>query len=168
MRSERPPSLPGTVVCETIVAAPADRVFDALTDPAQILLWWVNEPFTKLLSVDMEPGPGGEWRFVWRTTEGVDYGSIGEQLRRNGLDRFEASGKILECVRPRLLVWSWAASWHADPSHATTVRWDLEPTRGGTRVRVTHSGLDREPVAERDYSGGWRQVIALLARFVDT
>ena len=157
----------GVCVCETVIAAPADRVFDALTDPKQLLAWWVNEPFTKLLAVEMESGPGGEFRFEWRTAHGVDYGAVGEQLRRNGLERFEASGKIVERVRPRLLVWSWCASWHADPSRSTTVRWDLEPVSGGTRVRVTHSGLDQEPIAERDYGGGWHQVLGLLAGFIE-
>jgi uncharacterized protein YndB with AHSA1/START domain len=167
MSAEEPAAQAGTVVCETVIAAPVERVFDALTDPQQILAWWVNEPFTKAVAIDMDPRPGGRWRFQWRTSEGVDYGAIGAQLRRNGKERFEAWGEIIECARPRLLVWSWSASWHADPSRVTIVRWDLEATGGGTRVRVTHSGLQREGVAETDDGGGWRQVLALVRSFVE-
>ena len=167
MERDQPPTSSGTVVCETFIAAPPDRVFDALTDPKQILAWWVNQPLTKIVAVEMDPKPGGRWRFQWQSAEGVDYGAIGEQLRRNQRDQFEASGQIVEWIRPRLLIWSWTASWHQDPSRITLVRWDLEPTRGGTRVRVTHTGLQREADAQRDYEGGWRQVMALLAVFVE-
>lgn len=157
-----------TVVCETIIAASANRVFDALTDPKQLLAWWVNEPFTKLVEIEMDPSPGGQWRFRWQSGARIDYGEIGEQLSHNERDRFEAWGRIVESVRPRVLVWSWSASWHADPSRVTTVRWDLEPVPGGTRVRVTHSGLEGESVAERDYRDGWRQALGLLAAFLQS
>src|SRR5262249_61652604 len=33
-----------SVVCETDIAAPPERVFAALTDPQQLLLWWGKEP----------------------------------------------------------------------------------------------------------------------------
>ena len=43
----------------------------------------------------------------------------------------------------------------------------LTPRQGGTRVRVTHSGLASLPVARKDYSGGWTGVVEQLKKFVE-
>jgi hypothetical protein len=48
------------------------------------------------------------------------------------------------------------------PHQTTAVRWELTPTRNGTRVRVTHGGLAQEPVSRKDYTGGWQGVLRLL------
>jgi len=47
------------------------------------------------------------------------------------------------------------------------VRWELTPTEGGTRVKVTHSGLAQESAARKDYSGGWPGVVQQLKKFVE-
>ena len=49
----------------------------------------------------------------------------------------------------------------------SVVRWDLEPTGTGTRVRVTRSGLAQEAVVRKDYSGGWAGVLGLLLSYME-
>ena len=95
-----------------------------------------------------------------------NHGDVGEQLKRNAAQEFEAHGEVLEYVPPRLLVWSWIANWHAHPAHPTVVRWELTPTGNGTRVRVTHIGLTQEPVSRKDYKSGWQGVLRLLHEFL--
>ncbi len=80
---------------------------------------------------------------------------------------FEAHGEILECVAPRLLVYTWIANWHDRPEQTTVVRWQLTSAAGGTRVKVTHSGLTGLDVARTDYSGGWSGVMEMLKRFAE-
>jgi Activator of Hsp90 ATPase homolog 1-like protein len=49
----------------------------------------------------------------------------------------------------------------------TIVRWELAPTKTGTHVKVTHSGLAQESAARKDYSNGWPGVVEMLRKFVE-
>lgn len=149
------------VNCEIEIKASPERVFEALTDPKQLFAWWGKEPSVKLMSFEMDARPGGRWGFRCKPVPGADHGAVGEQMKNRGED-FVAHGEILECVPPRLLVWSWLANWHQHPTAPTVVRWDLTPTATGTRVRVTHSALKQEPIARKDYGSGWVGVLRLL------
>ena len=110
------------VVVEVEIAAPPERVFQALTDAKQLFAWWGKEPSVELSVFEMDARPGGRWRFQCKPASGAGHGAVGEQLRRNDAREFEAHGEVLEYVPPRLLVWSWVANWHEHPAHATTVR----------------------------------------------
>ena len=153
------------VSCEIEIAAPPERVFQALTDPNQLFVWWGKEPTVELSVFEMNARPGGKWRFQCKPAPGAQHGAVGEQLKRNRAQEFEAHGEVLEYVPPKLLVWSWIANWHEQPTHPTVVRWELEPTKNGTRVRVTHSALAEEPIARKDYTSGWQGVLRLLQGF---
>ena len=150
------------VSSEIEINAPPERVFEALTDPRQLFAWWGKEPTVELSFFEMDGRPGGKWRFSCKPAPGASHGEVGDQLRKLGLQAFEAHGEVLEYVRPKLLVWSWLANWHEHPEHPTVVRWDLSPTKTGTLVRVTHSGLAQEPISRKDYGSGWQGVLRLL------
>jgi uncharacterized protein YndB with AHSA1/START domain len=105
----------------------------------------------------MDARAGGRWSF-----ECID--RVGRPV--NGVTDFKAHGEIVEMDPPRLLVYTWIANWHDHPEHPTLVRWELEKTAGGTRVRVTHSGLANEAGARKDYTQGWPGVLKLLADFL--
>jgi len=154
-----------SVTVELEMAAPPERVFQALTDQKQLFDWWGKEPTVELISFDMDARPGGHWRFTCKPVPGADHGAVGEQLKRNQEQIFEAHGEIIEYAPPRLLAWTWSANWHEHPNHATMVRWELSPTKTGTLVRVTHSGLAEEPIARKDYGSGWVGVLRLLHDF---
>ncbi|MBZ5647204.1 MAG: SRPBCC domain-containing protein [Acidobacteriia bacterium] len=150
---------------EIEIAAPPERVFQALTDPKQLFAWWGKEPSVELSVFEMEARTGGRWRFRCKPVAGAEHGAVGEQLRRNREQEFEAHGEVLEYDPPRLLVWSWIANWHEHSEQRTVVRWELSATASGTRVRVTHSGLAQEPIARKDYGSGWAGVLQLLKNF---
>ena len=145
-----------TIVSEIQVAAPAERVFRALTDAGELQRWF-GSPECPLKSWQMDARVGG--RYSYATEKG--------SIVVNGVDRFECHGEILECDPPRLLVYTWIGNWHDDPTSPTTVRWELTPKGNGTYVRVTHSGLSDLPVARKDYSGGWPGVVEQLKKFVE-
>ena len=145
------------VVAEIEIAAPRERVFRALVDPEQLPEWWGAEPSVELKCYDFEARVGGRWRYE---------GSARIAQPVNGVTEFKAHGEVVEMDPPRLLVYTWFANWHEHPAQPTTVRWELEPTKAGTRVRVTHSGLANEPTARKDYRGGWVGVLNLLKTYV--
>ena len=153
---EQAPPDQDSIVSEIEIAAPPDRVFRALTDPKQQMVWWGAEPSCELRSFEMDARPGGRWGFQAsdRTGHAV-----------NGVTEFEAHGEVLEVTPPIRLKYTWIANWHHDKSRVTEVLWELFPTPAGTRVKVTHSGLAQEAVARKDYAGGWPGVLQLLRNF---
>jgi uncharacterized protein YndB with AHSA1/START domain len=144
------------IVCEIQIAAPPDRVFQALTDPGELMIWF-NDPSCPVKFWEMDARLGGRYRYA--TEKGT--------VTVNGVSEFECHGEILELDPPRLLVYSWIANWHDDKVRRTVVRWELSPDAAGTLVTVTHSGLVLEQSARKDYSGGWPGVLALLKNFAE-
>ena len=144
------------IVSEIDISAPPERVFKALTDPAELQRWFTN-PECPAKSWEMDARPGGRYRYE------TEAGSVVV----NNVRQFKCHGEILEIDPPRLLVYTWIANWHDDPASRTVVRWELALKAGGTHVKVTHSGLNKLPVARKDYSGGWSGVVEMLKKFVE-
>jgi len=155
MRKANATAADDIVVAEIVIAAPPERVLQALTQQEQLMQWF-TDPSCPLKSFTMDAREGGRWRFT--THPG--------SKPVNGVLEFRAAGKILE-LKPRTLVYTWHANWHDDPSLATLVTWELIPEGKGTRVRVTHSGLATEELARQDYIGGWPGVLTMLKKFAE-
>jgi uncharacterized protein YndB with AHSA1/START domain len=154
------------VTREIEIAAPPERVFRALTDAKQLFTWWGSEPTVDLTVFNMDARKGGKYEYRCKPKQGADFGEVGENLKNSGSGEFICHGEVLEYDPPRLLVWSWMANWHEHPDTPTVVRWELTPTRNGTLVRVTHSGLGQEPVSRKDYGQGWVGVLGLLKNYL--
>jgi len=144
------------VISEIEIAAPPDRVFQALTDAAQLKRWFTS-PECPVKFWEMDPRLGGRYRYATEKGSTVV----------NNVSEFACHGEILEYDPPRVLVYTWFGNWHDDPTRSTIVRWELTAKSGGTHVRVTHSGLSAMPVARKDYSGGWPGVVEMLKKFVE-
>jgi uncharacterized protein YndB with AHSA1/START domain len=144
------------IVSEMHIAAPAERVFQALVDPEQLIRWW-NSDECQTEFFEMDARPGGKWRF----------GTRNSKLNVNGVSQFFCQGEVLEFDPPRLLAYTWIANWHDDKARRTVVRWELTATKDGRHVKVTHSGLAQEAVARKDYSGGWPGVVESLKKFIE-
>ena len=148
------------IVSEIEVAAPPERVFEALSDPRQLLKWWGEEGECKAQLWEMDARLGGKWRFRASDATG--------KVAVNNVRDFEAHGEITEYDPPRTLAYTWIANWHDQPGSKTHVRWELSPTAAGTRVKVTHSGLKQQAVARKDYAGGWPGVLQLLNKYFES
>jgi uncharacterized protein YndB with AHSA1/START domain len=145
-----------TVVTETFVDAPPERVFKALTDSAELERWFTN------------PGcPAKFWQMDARLGGRYGYATEKGSVVVNGRNEFECHGEILEFVPERLLVYTWVASWHLDKTRQTVVSWQLTRQGSGTHVKVTHSGLAHEDAARKDYSGGWVGVLEMMRKFCE-
>jgi uncharacterized protein YndB with AHSA1/START domain len=146
-----------SVTTEIEIAAPPDRVFQALVNRDQALQWGMNDTFEIILwEIDLRVG--GAWHFISKERSGKN---------PPGLDRYEHHGEYLEIDPPRLLVQTWHANWHSNPGHTTIVRWELMATKKGTLLKVTHSGLAPLADAAQGYSQGWPGLIEQIKNFVE-
>ena len=60
------------IVLSRVIAAPRERVFQAWTDPKQIVQWFGPDGF-KVESLECDIRPGGRWRFVYTAPDGTRY-----------------------------------------------------------------------------------------------
>lgn len=147
------------VVCEVQVAAPAERIFQALTCIDQLVRWWNGEDGPCRVKLwEMDARLGGKWRCQASDPTG--------KMVVNGVSEFEDHGVIVEFDPPRVLAYTWFANFHSIPSHQTLVRWKLIPQSQGTLVRMTHSALKALP-GGTDYVQGWPGVLDALKRFFE-
>ncbi|EQA46344.1 hypothetical protein LEP1GSC050_0167 [Leptospira broomii serovar Hurstbridge str. 5399] len=69
--------------CELILTrifdAPRELVFKVWTDPKHVVKWWGPNQFTNPVC-EMDLRPGGKYRFVMRSPDGVDYPVTGSYL----------------------------------------------------------------------------------------
>lgn len=152
-----------TVTAEIFIAAPPERVFQAITDPSQMPQWWGQQGIYRITEWKGDVRPGGKWSSVGAAADGSS---------------FRVDGEYLEIDPPRLLVHTWIASW-AGPLQ-TVVRWELEPRsihglqhRGphkvgtGTVVRIRHEGFAGAPEAAHGHAEGWKRVLGWLHAFAE-
>ncbi len=137
------------IINEIQIAAPPERVFQALVDPKQVLKWWGKAGIYWCIEYDSDLRVGGKWRSAGISGDG---------------GKFEVVGEYLKIDPPRLLVHSWVASWTGDVK--TTVSWELEPTSRGTLVRIRHSGLAAHPELAKSYQG-WPQILGWLQALLE-
>jgi len=135
--------------CSIEIAAPPERVFAALTDPAELEAWWGSpQTYSGKWTLDMRVG--GAWQSQVRGADGHDA---------------RVHGEILALDPPRLLSYTWQASW--DGFARTTVRYELARIASGTRLTVTHNGFSGRPASQRRHYDGWNKVLPWLAGHVE-
>jgi uncharacterized protein YndB with AHSA1/START domain len=152
-----------TVLAEIFIAAPPERVFQAITDPAQMPQWWGQQGLYRITEWKNDLRPGGKWSSVGISADGKS---------------FRVDGEYLEVDPPRRLVHTWIASY--SDHLKTVVYWDLEaqPLHGlhpsgpkkagtGTLVRLRHEGFGGALQAAISHGDGWKRVFGWLQKFVE-
>lgn len=144
-----PTSTGDTIVQEIRIKAPAERIFQALTDPEERVRWWGAEGRFRATHMESELRPGGKWA-----------------MRGTGMGGrpFTVSGVYREIDRPRLLIFTWLPDWQENAAESL-VRIDLVETNGVTTVRLTHTGLTSEDA--RASHRGWPDILAWLHSHVE-
>jgi len=137
----------------TVLRAPKERVWRALTDHTQFAAWFgieLTEPFT-----------------VGRTVKG--------QLTMRGA-QFTIGFAIARIEPEECFAYRWhpyaidpRADYSAEPM--TVVEFRLKSVPDGTELTVVESGFDRIPAHRRDEAyrmndGGWKSQIEKLRRYV--
>lgn len=118
------------------VEAPRDRVWQLLTDPAELPRWWPD-------AAELEPGVGG--RIVLNFGPG------------------NVSGEITQWEPPTALGFTWEAS--NMPGVRLHVSFTVDDLGDGrSRVSVVHSGFEAAPAEARDaVVDGWDRFLPRLA-----
>ncbi|WP_440312183.1 SRPBCC family protein [Leucobacter chromiireducens] len=110
------------VSAERVVAAPPERVFELIADPAQQPRWDGNENLAEAAAGQRVHGVGDVFIMT----------NVGDRVRQN---------RIVEFAEGRRIAWLPSPVGEAEPGHLW--RWELEPVAEGTLVRHTFdwSGL---------------------------
>jgi uncharacterized protein YndB with AHSA1/START domain len=130
----------------TVIAAPPERVWQALTTAEFTRQYWHG---TRIRS---DFAPGATIEFL------------------NADESVGVAGEILTAAPPSELSYTWqflrnpAAA--ADPASRVTFR--LEPVRAGTRLTVIHDRLEEGSTTATLVTFGWPHVIAGLKTLVET
>jgi uncharacterized protein YndB with AHSA1/START domain len=102
----------------------------------------------------------------WTSWQGVDAeidATPGGVLRIRMPGAQVASGRFVEVVPPRRIVFTWG--WEGDhsplPPGSTTVVIELVPDAAGTLLRLTHSALAPPPIAAH-HREGWERYLERL------
>lgn len=126
-----------------IDAAP-ETVFEFFTDASKLTRWLAVE-------ATLDPRPGGVCHQL----------HVGDQPA--GSTRYPMRGEFVDVDPPKRVSFTWGFANEGShvPPGSTLVEVTLTPRRGGTHVRLVHSGL---PDSERDaHAGGWTRMLGRLA-----
>ena len=137
------------VTCEIFIAAPRERIFDALTDPRQAGQWWGHKGRYHMENFSMDVRTGGKW-----STTGVSAANGNIDVHR----------EFLEIDPPRRLSYTWISSWL---QKATKVLWELENVNGGTFLKLTHSGFAGDADATERHTHGWSLALVWLQAYAE-
>jgi uncharacterized protein YndB with AHSA1/START domain len=140
----------GVVVREVTINASAERIFRALTDPAQLPKWWGEPGQYQCEQMEVDLRVGGHYKTSGTGSDGQPFSVFGEYIR---------------VEPPHLVEYTWNYSW-GEGQPPTTVRFELREVGGGTIVRVTHSGFTAEE-DRADHEAGWDRVLGWLRRYVE-
>ena len=147
------------IISRAFEATP-EQVFAAWTDPKLLAEWWGPHAFTNPVC-DLDARPGGAYRVVMRSPEGVDY---------------PLKGVFRQVVKPLRLVLTMDASehpaeWHdlvkpnrakgeTNPAGEMLTRVTFEPFEGKTRLTVRtrfESPEIRDAMVKLGMNEGWSQ-----------
>jgi uncharacterized protein YndB with AHSA1/START domain len=136
------------LVVERTYNAPPARVWEAITDHAKMKEWYFDMSGFK-------PEVGFEFTFPGQGRDGKDFLHL---------------CTVTEVVPGKKLVHSWK---YKDLPGESLLTWELFPEGNGTRVKLTHAGLETFPQDDRDFSresftGGWTEILGKnLKEFVE-
>ncbi len=137
------------------IKAPPQRVWRALTSVEELSAWF---------QVKIE-GKFGANNDVWMTSTHPQHAG----------QRFQVW--IRELTPPQRMVWEWhpgevnpELDYSREPR--TTVTFNLEPSKDGTRLSVSETGFDEISLARRakvfeDNKQGWAEVLVWLQKYVE-
>lgn len=137
-----------TIVQEIQIKRPAEKIFEAMTNAAELVKWWCVEGKFQITQMESDLRLGGKWRMRLIGCGGTETVVFGEY-------------RTIE--RPHLLVFTWIRE--TEDATETLVRWELAEKDGVTTVRVTHSGLTTESLRKRN--DGWPMILGLLQAYVE-
>ena len=140
----------GVVRAVVELAASPERVFAALTEPKQLEMWWGSDEMYRTFDWQTDLRPGGIRNCQARSPKG---------------DLSWVRGEYLVVDPPRVLEFTWNASWDQGPM--TRVRMEVAPVGSGSRLTVIHSGFGEDAKRSGNYADGWNRVLGWLKPYME-
>jgi len=137
------------VVIERTFDATIDRVYQAWTDPEQLVQWFKGSPETKVLKAEADPRPGGTYR--------ITIGTPGEP--------WVLFGTYLQATEPNLIEFTWLWEEATMEPRETIVKVELEAQGDQTKLTLTHSNFSNDQSFQA-HGAGWNGVLKTLASFL--
>ena len=141
--------LAGIVIVERTFDAPVERVWDAISNNDAMKKWYFKLP-------------------EFRAEVGFEFGFEGGPQEKTYLHKC----KVVEVIPQKKLAYSWRFEGYEGNS---MVSFELSPEGNGTKLRLTHSGLNRFVVNDNrdldahNFAEGWTDIIGRsLKGFVET
>ena len=135
----------GLVLATVDIAAPPERVFEALVRSEDVLRWWGHGGAYRTTEWEADVRPGGKWRAGGHMPDGRAY---------------KVEGEFTEVAPPHRLGFTWKPDW--DAPNETRVTYRLEPLETGTRVTLRHEGFADRAAVCRSHGIGWQRVLGWL------
>lgn len=136
------------VVSRTIRATP-QRLFDAWTDPRQLVRWW-GPAHVECVEAEVDLREGGRYRLENRVAGG---------------GHVTISGEFIRVRPPDELVYTWSTDDGASPLEQVTVRF-VPAEAGMTVVEVQHARIADVEVREQ-HAVGWEGCFDGLSELVE-
>ncbi len=130
----------------TYIRTTSEKLWSALTDPAQMKEYWFG------MQINSEWKTGAEWRMIFPD------GSVAD------------TGEILEFDRPKRLTLKWRNEFRPElkaEGFALCVI-ELEPIGAAVRLTITHSIERAESKFIQAVSGGWPKILSNLKSLLET
>ena len=127
------------VVVTEIYHAPVEKVWKAITDKDEMKLWYFDIP-----------------NFILKEGAVFDFFEPGES------PKYRHRCQILAFEENKLLKHTWT---HPDHSKGSSeLLWELQEVEGGTKLTLTHTGLDSfsdagTDFAKENYRNGWNEIL---------
>ena len=121
------------IVLTRVFDAPREMIWDAWTDPEQVVQWWGPRGFTTTIH-EMDVRPGGVWRLTMRGPDGTEYPN---------------KSVFLEVVKPERIVFSHGGARKGDAGAQFEATWTFESQGNQTRLTLR---LEFPTAAARDHS----------------
>jgi uncharacterized protein YndB with AHSA1/START domain len=134
----------GLVLASVEIAAPAKRVFRALSSE-EVIHWWVRSGVFDTRKWNGDLRVGGRW-----SASGVAMGKP-----------YSLEGEFTVVEAPRKLAHTWKSA--GSPEAPTTVRYRLDEVTGGTRITLHHTGFSLPEIC-MNTAIGWETSFDRLAQ----
>jgi uncharacterized protein YndB with AHSA1/START domain len=134
----------------TLDASP-ERIFRALTDPAELARWWGPSGFTAP-EVEMDPRVGGSYRLGMQPPDG---------------ELFHLAGEFLEVRPPTSLAYSFRWEEPDPDDQETAVTLSLDPVADRTRLSLRHGAFATEARLAL-HKSGWTDSLQRLSEFLES
>jgi uncharacterized protein YndB with AHSA1/START domain len=136
----------GLVLASVELAAPAKRVFRALSSE-EVIRWWVRSGVFDTRKWNGDLREGGRW-----SASGVAMGNP-----------YSLEGEFTVVEAPRTLAHTWKSV--GSPEAPTTVSYRLDEVEGGTRITLHHTGFSLPEICINT-AIGWETSFDRLAQLL--